>query len=150
MALTILVMLRQQPVVDPVPLAAVLDDAGRAEHAEMPGNVRLGESEGLLEMADAELDVREERDDPKARRIPEGPKEPGHGPNFHGSRVLHMTIRISLYSRSFIRDWPPGSGSEGYIAAAAACLIAPSARALRPAGAGASRRLARSISTGRA
>src|SRR5688572_2681483 len=53
-------LLRDQPVVHPVPVATRVDDAGGAQDPEMPRDVRLRHGEGVLEVAHAQLAMAEE------------------------------------------------------------------------------------------
>jgi hypothetical protein len=79
MPLAIGVVLLEQPVIDPVSFATVLHDARSSQDAKMARDIRLRKAQRLLEMADAELAMGEERDDAESRVVPERLEESRHG-----------------------------------------------------------------------
>jgi hypothetical protein len=72
MARALRVLLLGEPVVDSFVAPAMRDDAGGAQDAEVARRIRLRQVEGLFDVADAELAMREERDDSQAHVIAEG------------------------------------------------------------------------------
>jgi len=65
------VLLLGDPVVDPRALAAAVDDAGGAQDAEVARGSRLVEVERRFQVANAQLAVREQRDDAEPRLVTE-------------------------------------------------------------------------------
>jgi hypothetical protein len=97
LSLAVGIFLEKQAVVDPVAVAAVVDDASRTQNPELPRDVRLREAERFLEMADAELPVREQRDDAQTSLVSQSAEEARDGSDLHGRRCMrHHDIRISL------------------------------------------------------
>jgi len=90
--------LGREPVVDPAAFAAALYDARRPERREVARDMGLRQSKGFLEMAHAELLVREERHDPESSLVPQGLEEAGDRANVESDR--HTYIRISGYRNS--------------------------------------------------
>src|SRR4051794_8044099 len=76
-----LVLLVRDPVVDPRPVTAAVDNAGRLQDAELARAVRLAEIERLLKVADAQLAVCQECDDADACLVTERTKYLGERPN---------------------------------------------------------------------
>ena len=71
MAAAVLVLLSCQPVVDPFVPSLVRDDAGGTQQTEVPRRIRLRQIERLFDMTDAQLAVREQRNDAQAHVIAE-------------------------------------------------------------------------------
>ena len=64
-----------EPVVGPVPELGGVDEPGVAQDAQVVAHERLGEREGVDEVADAQLFVGEELDDAPADRFGDAPSE---------------------------------------------------------------------------
>jgi hypothetical protein len=73
----------------------MLDDARGAQDAQVAGDVWLRELESFLEMANAQLPVRQQCDDPEPCLVSEGLEQTGEGSDIEGSR--HKKILISGY-----------------------------------------------------
>ena len=71
-----LVLLLDEPVIDPRPIASAIDDARRLQNPEMPRRRRLVEVERRLEVTDAQLAMREQRDDAHAGFVTQRSAEP--------------------------------------------------------------------------
>jgi hypothetical protein len=87
--LAVLICLRQEPVVDPRPVAPVLHDSGGAQHREVARYIRLRQAERLLQVADAQFTVREERDDAQTRLVAERLEQAGDGLDLELRDAVH-------------------------------------------------------------
>lgn len=84
-------LLVRDPVVDPRAVAPSIDDAGRLGDAELARAVRLADPQRRLEVADAQLAVDEQRDDPDTRLVPERAEHAGQGTNIFEVRSARRT-----------------------------------------------------------
>ena len=82
-----------EPVVDPEPVAACVDETGSSEVCKVPGRFRLRDLETLVDMTDADLTGEEQTQDPEARRIRECLEE-----RFDPSYLSHGNICLDKYN----------------------------------------------------
>ena len=73
------VALRRDAVVHPASLAPMLDDACHAQDSEVSGDMRLREPKGVLEVAHAQLAVREQRHDSETGLVAESLEQTREG-----------------------------------------------------------------------
>ena len=86
---------------DPFPTSFADDQPGLPENSEMVGHGRLGQAEGIFELAAAGRPSRssgEHRDDPETNRVGQGGKESGGA---GGSLFLEDTLEQGLTTFHF-------------------------------------------------
>ena len=103
-----LVCLFAERVVHPCPISAAVHDAGMLQDRELPRRVRLAEIQRMLEVAYAQLTVREQRDDADPCLVTEGTKHLRQGTNVEGGRAgehkrIYHDVCMSSTSRA---GWP--------------------------------------------
>ena len=95
-------MRSRETVVNPLSIAARIDDAGAAEICEMTRDLRLWIVENLDEVTDAQLPRRKQIEDAQSRRIAERLKKPGefrgaaHVSSIHSHCRIRFPVNIAL------------------------------------------------------
>jgi hypothetical protein len=88
------VILLGERIVDPGAIATGIDDSGRTKDREMSRDVRLRDFEDVLKMADAELALRQEGDDPEPSFVSERLEHARHRAQVDREVSRHSNMQI--------------------------------------------------------